>query len=116
MIRLRDARAVLEVGSEHVDGAGLPTPWHGVNEDRRGRVVEQRECKVESADAVVGDADVLRIAPGGELPDDLDTESVVAEEDVSDSGHEDRRIAHGCTSEGSSRSRSSSAKKKRCPG
>ena len=84
MIGGRCRRIAVEVGLEHVDGAGPLTTRHRVDEDGRGRLIEQGEGQVESADAVIGDTDALGVLSCRELPGHLDSEAIVAQEDVAD--------------------------------
>src|SRR6202035_3669563 len=116
VLRRRCRRVAVEVRLEDVDGTGSLPAGHGVDQDRRGRVVEDRKGEVEPTNAEIDDADALCVLPGREQACNLDAESVVAQEDVADSRDQDGALAHGCSSTGSTRSRSSRPKQKRCPG
>ena len=80
---------------------GRSATRHGVDEDRRGRIVEQREREVEATDAVIRDPHVAGVLSRRQVTHDLDTEAVIPQEDVADSRHKDGCVAHGCSSVGS---------------
>src|SRR5579859_1246273 len=76
-----------------VHGTGGAAARRGVDENRPVKAIRQVVSQVHAADSVVGDGNSLRELALGQPPGDLDTEAVVAEEDVAHAG--DQRALRG---------------------
>ena len=76
------------IGLEDVQGARRSAIGQGVHEHQRVVPVEQVVGKVHAADAVVDDPHTWARDVFGDMAHHLGTETVVAEEDVADTGYQ----------------------------
>ena len=79
------------VGLEDVQCARLAAAGYRVDENQRVPLLEQVVGKVHAPDTVVEDADIRIVLWKIGIADHFGSESVVSQEDVADSGHQDAR-------------------------
>src|SRR3954468_8765292 len=91
-VRLERRRAV-RARLDDVDGAGLRAARSRIDEDRRLPLLEERVGQIHAANPEVDRADAVGKAPLRKPPQDLDAESVVAEEEITDAGDEDCHLS-----------------------
>src|ERR1700744_337179 len=77
------------VGLEDVQRPRASAIGYRVDEDQRIPIVKQVVGQVHAPDAVVDHPHTRIVVPDRDVPDYLGAESVVAEEDVADAGHQD---------------------------
>ena len=94
---------VLEVGLQDEDRPWRLAARRGVDQDQRVVPLQQLVREVDAADAEVRHLDAGRKRLVRQAVRHLDTEAVVAEEDIADAGHQ-HAAAHGCDSIGSTSS------------
>ena len=75
-------------------GAGLIADGDGIDQNHQLPGVHQRIGEVVAADAEIDDTHVWRHGAGGKAMDDFDTEGVIAEKDVADTGDEDEPLVN----------------------
>ncbi len=76
------------IGLEDVQGARRPAVGQGVDEHQRVAAVEQVVGQVHASDSVIHHSDSQARDMFGYVPHHLGSESVVAEEDVADTGYQ----------------------------
>ncbi len=78
-------------GFDDVERARLSAAWHGVHQDRRLAIVEQRIGEIQASDAEVHDLHAIRKGMTDHPPRHLRAEGVVPQEDIADAGDQDPR-------------------------
>src|SRR6185437_16839083 len=80
-----------------IERARFAAAGHGINKDGCIVTTDESRGEIEAADAEIHDANFVRQRPQREGLHDLDSERIVAEEDVADPRDENPR-RHGCSS------------------
>src|SRR5277367_3963538 len=80
---------ILQIRFDDEEGAGLAFTGISVHEDGGLVAVHQCVCEIKTADAEVRHANALRERAAGEFAGDCDSETIVTEKNVADSGDED---------------------------
>ncbi len=79
------------IGLKDMQRARVAPAGHRVDEDQRVPILEQVVGEVHAADAVVGDPDTRIVLADFGVANHFRAESVIAQEDVADPGHQDAR-------------------------
>jgi len=91
-MRVNDRPRLRRRFATHLDdryGSGRSAVRRGVDKDQQIATVEQLVCQMDAANADVDEPDAVGQRTIRETPSDLDTESVIGEEDVPHAGDED---------------------------
>jgi hypothetical protein len=95
-------RLVLEIRLDHEDRSRPIATLHRIDQNERVVTLKQLKREMHSANPVIFDLDSRGKNVVGEPPRDLDTETVISEKDITDSG--DHHPVHRLTSSGSTSS------------
>src|SRR5271154_4792306 len=80
---------ILQIRFDDEEGAGLAFTGIRVHKDGGLVAVHQCVCEIKTADAEVRHTDALRERAAGEFAGDCDSETIVTEKNVADSGDQD---------------------------